>query len=330
MGTSSEIKTKPLVCKIMTTEQINALFLKQLALWDLAKKNYKALETVQEKQFTINGNCYKVQFNPARIVSSAAKVDAKSIQERKCFLCRQNLSSEQIGLPFEANYQILVNPFPIFPRHLTVPDQQHTDQRIAGRFKDMLSLAEAATDYIIFYNGPRCGASAPDHMHFQAGNKGFLPLENDWKKQKAEKIGQGTESTLWALNDEPRNTLVIESTNKDEATKLFDKIYQVLEANSRNHAEEEPMMNLITWKEGKRFVTCLFPRVLHRPSCYHAEGDQNILISPASVDMGGVFITPLEKDFKKITAEDLTNILKEVCLQSDDFATLKTQLKAQL
>lgn len=330
MGTSSEIKTKRLVCRIMMTEQINALFLKQLALWDLAKKNYKALETVQEKQFTINGNCYKVQFNPARIVSSAAKVDAKSIQERKCFLCRQNLPSEQIGLPFDENYRILVNPFPIFPKHLTVPDHQHTDQRIAGRFRDMLNLAEAATDYVIFYNGPRCGASAPDHMHFQAGNKGFLPLENDWKKQKAEKIGQGTASTLWALNDEPRNTLVIESTNKDEATRLFNIVYHTLEIYSPVHAEEEPMMNLITWKEGKRFVTCLFPRVLHRPSCYHAEGDQNILISPASVDMGGVFITPLEKDFRKITAEDIANILKEVCLQSDDFETLKTQLKAQL
>lgn len=330
MGTSSEIKTKRLVCRIMMTEQINALFLKQLALWDLAKKNYKALETVQEKQFTINGNCYKVQFNPARIVSSAAKVDAKSIQERKCFLCRQNLPSEQIGLPFDENYRILVNPFPIFPKHLTVPDHQHTDQRIAGRFRDMLNLAEAATDYVIFYNGPRCGASAPDHMHFQAGNKGFLPLENDWKKQKAEKIGQGTASTLWALNDEPRNTLVIESTNKDEATRLFNIVYHTLETYSPVHAEEEPMMNLITWKEGKRFVTCLFPRVLHRPSCYHAEGDQNILISPASVDMGGVFITPLEKDFRKIIAEDIANILKEVCLQSDDFETLKTQLKAQL
>lgn len=311
-------------------EQLDTLFTKQLALWNLAKENYKALETVQEKLFTVNGNCYKVQFNPARITSSAAKVDAKSIQERPCFLCRQNLPSEQIGLAFEQNYQILVNPFPIFQKHLTVPDKRHTDQRIAGRFIDMLNLAESATDYVIFYNGPRCGASAPDHMHFQAGNKDFLPLEEDWKKQKAEKLGNAEETTLWALNDEPRNTLVLESTNKAEAAKLFETVYEALKVALHTQPQEEPMMNLITWKEGRRWITCLFPRAKHRPSCYLAEGDKNLLISPASVDMGGVFITPLEKDFIKITAEEITTILQEVCIQPDDFQTLKRQLKAWL
>lgn len=310
-----------------TKLKIEKLFSDQLSSWELAKNNYTALSRVKVKELDVNGTHYKVQFNPARIVSSAAKVDTKSIQERKCFLCPTNLPAVQRGLPFKENYQILVNPFPIFPKHLTVPALEHVDQRIKNRFGDMLDLATYAQDYVVFYNGPKCGASAPDHVHFQAGNKGFLPLEQEWKNKKAGKIVTYQTATLSYLDDAPRNTLVLEATNREDAIILFNVVYNAME---QKPGEEEPMMNLLTWVEGGQWVVCIFPRSKHRPSCYTAEGDTNILISPASVDMGGVFITPLEKDFEKLTATDIAAILGEVCLSTDEFHKLRQRIKEQL
>lgn len=305
-------------------QTIHELLTGQLASWETARNNYAALSDVQVKELDVNGIPYKVQFNPARIVSSGAKVDAKSIQERKCFLCPANLPPVQKGIPFEGHYNILVNPFPIFPRHLTVPEKEHVDQRIAVRFSDMLSLAQALSEYTIFYNGPRCGASAPDHAHFQAGNKGFMPIEKDWRGQVAGKVVDYGQATLWYLDDAPRTTLVIESPNRKHAIKLFNTVYQAL---SIKPGEEEPMMNVLAWYEEEQWIVCIFPREKHRPACYTAEGDDNLLSSPASVDLGGVFITPVEKDFHKITAADIAQILSEVCLSEEDFLKLRQRVK---
>lgn len=306
---------------------VDKLFEEQLAEWELAGNNYKALGQVKTKTFEVGGCTYNVQFNPARITSSAAKVDPKSIQERKCFLCPANLPPVQKGLPFKENYNILVNPFPIFPRHLTIPDLKHTDQRILSRIGDMLDLAKELDDYTIFYNGPKCGASAPDHIHFQAGNKGFLPIEKEWKYKKAGKVVDYKKATLWFLDDAPRATLVIESEDKSDAANLFITIHNSMELKP---GDDEPMMNVLAWYEESKWVVCVFPRELHRPSCYSAEGDGNILISPASVDMGGVFITPLEKDFDKITAKEISTILSEVCISPEKFHRLRQQVKEQI
>ena len=279
------------------------------------------------KELNVNGTLYKVQFNPARIVSSGAKVDAKSIKERKCFLCPANLPAVQKGIPFEGHYNILVNPFPIFPRHLTVPETAHVAQRIAPRFGDMLDLARQLTDYTIFYNGPKCGASAPDHAHFQAGNKGFMPIEQDWRRQVAGKVADYGQATLWWLNDAPRTTLVIESADRKTAIKLFDTVYHSLDIQP---GEDEPMMNVLVMYEDNKWIIFVFPRAKHRPACYTAEGDANLLSSPASVDLGGVFITPVEKDFIKITAEDIAQILGEVCLSPADFQKVRKRIQEQL
>ena len=316
----------------MTIETIQDLLDEQLSSWKTAKDNFAALAQVREKELDVNGSRYKVQFNPARIISSAAKVDSKSIQERKCFLCPAHRPAEQKALPFKGEYQILVNPFPIFPRHLTVPALEHTAQLIRGRFADMLDLAVMATDYVVFYNGPRCGASAPDHIHFQAGNKGFLPIEEEWRARKTEQAGTYHAATLWTLNDVLRSTLIIESPVQEDAVALFDIIYEAMELKS---GEEEPMMNLLAWTEegengSKRWIVCIFPREKHRPSCYAAEGEANILISPASVDMGGVFITPRESDFEKLTAADIATILSEVCLPPAEFRKLIQRITEQL
>lgn len=308
-------------------QTINSLLTEQLASWETARNNYAALSGVQVKELNVCGIPYKVQFNPARIVSSGAKVDAKSIKERKCFLCPANLPPQQKGIPFEGHYNILVNPFPIFPRHLTIPETAHVDQRIAVRFGDMLDLARQLTDYTIFYNGPKCGASAPDHAHFQAGNKGFMPIEKDWRSQVAGKVADYGQATLWYLNDAPRTTLVIESSDRKTAQKLFDIVYHSLPVKP---GEDEPMMNILALYEEKKWIIFIFPRARHRPACYTARGDANLLSSPASVDLGGVFITPVEKDFLKITAEDVAQILSEVCLAPSEFQQLRQRIKEQI
>ncbi|GHT54005.1 DUF4922 domain-containing protein [Bacteroidia bacterium] len=275
-------------CSVVKPVAIRQLFEEQLSNWELARNNYKALEQVKEKTLDVEGHNYKVQFNPARITSSAAKVDPQSIQERKCFLCAANRPAEQTSQPFKGRYELLVNPFPIFPRHLTIPDLKHTPQLIASRFGDMLDLAQQLDDYVVFYNGPKCGASAPDHFHFQAGNKGFLPIEKD------RDLG---------------NAIRIESENRQE---MLDRFQQTYDSLPLQPDDVEPMMNILTWYGNGKWTTYLFPRKKHRPACYFAEGDANLLISPAAVDMGGVFITPLEKDFEKITAEDVVQILREI------------------
>lgn len=293
------------------SDKIQHLLENQLTSWETARNNYNALNNIKTKTLSVNGCEFTVQFNPARIVSSGAKVDTKSIQQRKCFLCGENRPAEQFGLSFGDNYTILINPFPIFPKHFTIPEVAHVPQTIISRFGDMLDLAAYMSDYVIFYNGPKCGASAPDHAHFQAGNKGFLPLEKEWEKHITEKITDKLSVINYVFP-----ALLIETDSKTEAVSLFDKIYHSL---TINEEETEPMMNILAWRDLKKWVAVIIPRAKHRPDCYFAEGEENILISPASVDLGGVFITPVEKDFEKISASNIENILSEVCLEKEEF-----------
>ena len=306
---------------------IEDLIKEQIDKWDLARNNYAALARVKVKELMVNKCLYKVQFNPARILSSAAKVDVQSIKRHKCFLCAENLPSQQTVLSAVDHYNILVNPFPIFPKHLTIPDKKHLPQRILLHFKDMLDFAYLLKDFVVFYNGPKCGASAPDHAHFQAGNKDFLPLEQDWEQHKAGCVVQIKEGKIWQLDDAPRTTLIIEAKNAEAAMTLFIAIYDALPLKKD---DGEPMMNLLTWYDQERWIICVFPRAMHRPSCYTDVGDKNMLISPASIDLSGVFITPLEKDFDKITAGDINCILQEVCLSPKDIEAVKQKIKARL
>ena len=204
----------------------------------------------------------------------------------------------------------MVNPFPIFPEHFTIPTFKHEDQLILNRFEDMLDLAEAIDEFSVFYNGPKCGASAPDHIHFQAGNKGFLLIEKDVKTVPKKIISENDELKIYSLENYLRNVVVIESKNKKAVIDAFNELYAKLEI---KEGEREPMLNIVAWFDQGTYICCVFPRTVHRPKCFFAEGDENILISPASVDMGGVFITPQEKDFVKITAKDIEAILREVC-----------------
>ena len=310
----------------ISNKTVNELLAEQLTSWDTARTNYEALQEVESKVLDVDGYTFRVQFNPARIRSSAAKVDPKSIQERKCFLCKDNLPAAQKGLKFGEGYTVLVNPFPIFPQHLTIPAVEHKDQLIRNRFVHMLELAERLSGFVLFYNGPKCGASAPDHAHFQAGNKGFLPLESEWRSAAGEVFYSKEGTALYALKEYPAPMLVLTSDSMEKAAGLFDQIYTLLDKG----VEVEPMMNLLAWYEDGQWVVCIIPRTLHRPACYFAEGEENLLISPASVDLGGVFITPLEKDFEKITSQDIRNILQEVCLTESGLNELVNELNQVL
>jgi ATP adenylyltransferase/5',5'''-P-1,P-4-tetraphosphate phosphorylase II len=298
------------------TSKVEALLVHQLSHWDLAKQNYEALKTIESKTLDVFGFQMQVQFNPSRIVSSAAKVDSTSIQQRPCFLCEKNRPLEQEGILVDNRYWILVNPFPIFSKHLTIPFIEHIDQRIDDHFGDMLDLAKALPEFILFYNGPQCGASAPDHLHFQAGEKGFLPLEKNWTawKHYAERVVERSNFMLFQHITYPHVMLVMESSDRQTAIRWFEKIYQAL---NNNVNEVEPMLNLLcSWQDGQ-WIVWLFPRRLHRPACYFAEGAKRLLISPASVDLAGVFITPREEDFQKVTETDIATILDEVSISCD-------------
>ena len=320
----------------LSNEVVYGLFERQLGVWQQAKDNYEALSHVAIKNFKLGDVPVKVQFNPARIVSSAAKVDVKSIKERKCFLCGANRPGIQEGVPFygkKREYTVLVNPFPIFPKHLTIPDVEHVDQIIGcdgERYEDMLSLAEILDDFVIFYNGPKCGASAPDHMHFQGGNKGFLPVEYDYAILKKRLIHSCCGASVYAVENYLKSTVAIEADNKEAAVHEFRQIYNSLVIKDE---EKEPMLNILSWSvgkgSGKKYISIIFMRDKHRPSHYFAEGDSNILLSPASVDMGGVFITPLEKDFAKISEKNLIEITDEVEIGDDLFCAIENAIKPQ-
>lgn len=296
----------------------------QIAEWPQAAGNFEALKTVKVKEINLPGWTVKVQFNPARIVSSAAKVDAKSLKERKCFLCGENRPAVQRGIEWGGRYTILINPFPIFPRHLTIPDNSHTDQLISGRIADMMRLAAELEDYTVFYNGPRCGASAPDHMHFQAGNSDFLTLAPALEDAEHKVIATDGDATLALVDSLPLKVFVIDADDPEAGQRLFDRLYAAIPV---PEGEKEPMMNILCYPTPAGVRLVVIPRKRHRPSFYGTEGEGTMLLSPASVDMGGVFITPLEKDFKALDADTIVRILDELCLDTDEINRITENVK---
>ena len=294
---------------------MNAFLESQLAEWEFARRNFEALRRIETKTFDLDGFLIRVQFNPARIVSSAAKVDAASVVARKCFLCSENQPPEQRGLPWGDGYRVLVNPYPIFARHFTIPAAEHVPQSIADRYGDMLALARCFDREVVFYNGPRCGASAPDHAHFQAVGKGAMPLEAEVGRFATEKVLEASGAAAYAIRDYLRGGFVIRSADASAAAACFGKLYEALEVLP---ADAEPMMNVLTWYDSDGWTSCVFPRTKHRPACFYGEGATDLLVSPASVDLAGVMIVPRKDDFVKITAENIRAIFNEVCI--DDSA----------
>jgi len=312
------------------------LFQEQLVKWALASDNYRALTKVLIKDFQLDGSRIRLQFNPGRIASSSANVSKDAITARPCFLCAENRPAEQDFLTFEGEntcFQILVNPYPVFPQHFTIAATDHQPQTIDGHFDAMLRLAKSMDDCVLFYNGPRCGASAPDHLHFQAGNKGLMPIETDFDQLKKTSIWKSSNTELSKMVGLLRKGWVLEGFDKKELVTTFE---QLLDSLKSFHATpgEEPMLNLLCWYLNGRWICILFPRQSHRPKCYFKEDETKLLISPASVEMGGLMISARKEDFERIGEKEIREIYNDVSAsekeidQISELITLK--INAQL
>lgn len=310
----------------MTSQQkVYRLLEEQRSSWELLRRNYAGLARVKTRSFDFGQFRIDLQFNPERIVSSGAKVDAVSIQERPCFLCKLNRPPEQNSVVYD-NYEILCNPFPIFRDHLTIATREHTPQLIQGAFGTLLRLSRELPDMALFYNGPQCGASAPDHMHFQAGNRGLMPLETDSEKIAANHgslLFRKEGMTVVSVDDGLRRFITIDAADEPAITRLFNMVY---ERAGEHSSGGEPMMNILVYFDG-RWRVHLFLRERHRPGQYFEEGAGNIMFSPASVDMGGTLILPLEKDFQKITRADISDMFDQVSLSEEKFHDLAGFIK---
>lgn len=289
----------------------------QLSRWPLACDNFRALRNVLVREVEVGGLKVKLQFNPARMVSSAAKLNKEDIAKRKCFLCRENRPQEQIMLKFEGRkgkkYHILVNPYPIFPDHLVVAMNRHVDQSIWNRYVDMLDLARKYPDFTFFYNGPRSGASAPDHHHFQGAPKGMMPLEMDVAASldDLEYVTSVQDARLYHYPKLTTGIYVLRSETSKSAAKM---LYRLLDCSDIPEGENEPLINLFTSYCDGEFRSIIIFRSRHRSHHYFSEGPDHLTMSPGCADMAGVFIVPVEEEFYRITPELLQEMLEEVSI----------------
>ena len=292
-------------------QQILELFNDQLLNWKLARDNYDALSHAKTKKISFDGFDIQIQFNQERIRSTCAAKPSREKSHSSCFLCKENLPEEQKGIPFEKDFIILCNPYPVFPRHLTIANNKHIPQSIAGNVPVMLRLAKILPDFVVFYNGPECGASAPTHLHFQAGPKQEFPLYNDFSVLK-NRFGTLSDASFshfksalqpLIIKDGLRIFCVLESDDPDELFAFFDLQY---------NKGKEPNVNVLVWFENGHWTICVFERKKHRPLQYYVEGEKQLLISPGAVEMAGLFVTPRLVDFEKITKQDLCDICEQV------------------
>lgn len=324
--------------KRLSAEDLQTFFCRQLEAWEETRKRYENLQQVQTKELNHGDHMLAAQHNPTRIISTGADMSAKSVAERPCFLCDLNRPDIQDALPVEGHYQLLVNPYPILPKHFTIPTRRHAPQTILPHFNTLRNLAWNLPDTLFFYNGPVSGASAPNHMHFQAGSRGILPIERDWKsyetgmeklyplqpeekKELEEMIPQHANCGLYLLKNYVCPVFVICTRPSEQPCILFNKLYHALPLSD---GESEPRMNVVCWRQSwnpgreDEIITLIFPRKKHRPACYYRTGKEQMLISPGALDMGGLLITPREEDFRDITPEKAVGILKEVTLSEDE------------
>ena len=300
---------------IPSLECLSQFFTKQLSAWPMAAKNYEQLSGVEERTLE---NGIKLQYNPARIASTAANVDGKVIAERKCFLCEQNRPVEQIVENAMGVFDVLVNPFPILPYHFTLPVKEHTPQLVKNIYVDMLHVAREWSDMAVFYNGAKCGASAPDHAHLQAVKQNAIPLlDGRWdEKLSLEPVFASCDGEIYDVKGYVVPLFAVSSSTVSTSVKLFDALMSVMPVVD---GELEPRMNVITYYvPGEGYMTMVFPRAEHRPACYYAAGEEQKLVSPGTLDMAGLVITPREKDFESITSQEIMKILGEVALSFDD------------
>ena len=310
---------------IMEDSSISRFFNRQLEMWEDARHRFRDLKHVEVRQLS---DQLKVQFNPARIVSTGAKIDKHTLGERPCFLCERNRPKEQMTKQIDDHFQLLVNPFPILPVHFTIPATKHQPQSIYRHYGEMHRLLSLHSELMVFYNGPKCGASAPDHLHFQAGTSGVLPLQTNWQRLSrnlTDVISLNDEEKISVLRDFLVPAFVIISKSEDSDEELFHRLYRSMPMRGD---ESEPMMNIIAWRKGDEFISVVIPREKHRPDAYFAEGEAQMMVSPGALDMAGLIITPREEDFNKINLDKATALLRECGISAEKMEAIVSNLKA--
>ena len=331
-----ELSARQMVMKgktdFMDDNSLHRFFNRQMEQWELARNNFRNLYNVEQRSLSIDGNTLRVQFNPARIVSTGARIDRKSIAKRPCFLCRKNRPEEQMTKIIDKDFEILVNPYPILPVHFTIPMRSHQPQAILGCYSEIHRILTSWPELVVFYNGPKCGASAPDHCHFQAGCSGFLPIQTGWQRYSrnmTELYSTAEGDSISIINEYPTPALLIRSHSQKTDAELFKVVYKAL---PHNPGDSEPMMNLVCWRTEDTFFTVVFARGKHRPDCYpQPEGaaeDVSFMISPGALDMAGLIITPRKEDFDRLTAEKAIAILKEVSLDDARFQETAARIQS--
>lgn len=310
---------------IMEDSSISRFFNRQLEVWTDARHRFRDLKHVETRQFS---DQLKLQWNPARIVSTGAKIDKNTLGERPCFLCDKNRPKEQMSKQIDEKFHLLVNPFPILPVHFTIPARKHQPQLIYKNYGEMHRFISLHSDLMVFYNGPKCGASAPDHLHFQAGTNGILPLQTNWQRLSrnlTDIISLNDEEKISVVRDfiVPAFVIISKSAESDEA--LFRRLYKAM---PQRGDETEPMMNIISWRKGEEFISVVIPREKHRPEAYFAEGDAQFVVSPGALDMSGLIITPREEDFRKLTEEKVLSLLQECGVSEEKMNAIIAKLKA--
>ena len=306
---------------------LQRFFDRQIEKWDAVRYRFHELQDVRERELPLGDYSVEVQFNPARIVSTGAKIDKKAIAKRPCFLCAKNRPKEQMTKTVDEKFELLVNPFPILPVHFTIPLRRHEPQRILPNYREMHKLLTRYPELMVFYNGPKCGASAPDHMHFQAGTSGVLPMQQSWQRlsRNLETICTIDDNNcISVVSDYPCPALLIRSRSEQTDGELFRIIYDALPWQAD---DAEPMMNIVAWREGDDFLSVVFPRKKHRPDCYYADGDEKMLVSPGALDMAGLTIIPRAEDFNRITPNQIRDIIEEVSLSDEQFKEVIAKIK---
>ena len=313
--------------ELMNDSPLMRFFNRQLEKWDDARLRYHDLRNVKTRELTVGTSTIQVQWNPARMVSTGARIDKQALAKRPCFLCEQNRPKEQVKKNIDSQYDLLVNPFPILPIHFTIPCVKHEPQQIHDNYSEIHKLLEEYPEMMVFYNGPKCGASAPDHAHFQAGTSGVLPLQFSWQRLSrnlTKVISLNDNEDISIINEYPCPALLIRSHTQYGDEQLFLRLYEALPI---KEDETEPMMNIVSWRRNDEFLSVVFPRRKHRPDCYYAEGSEQFIISPGALDMAGLIITPRQEDYERLTAETALNILREVSLTKEELQQVVTRLQ---
>lgn len=322
-----QLKNRQSSATVGEPSALDRFFDRQLRLWPEARQRYRDLGFVETRELNVGTSTFIAQFNPARICSTGATISKEAVASRPCFLCKENRPKEQLTKVQDGDYELLLNPYPILPMHFTIPARRHQPQQIRGLYGEMMQLLKHYPDLTVFYNGPLCGASAPDHAHLQAGSSGVLPLQREWQRlsRNLTVVAQcDEETTLSVIEDYPCAALVIQARHRSGSERMFAMLDHAL---PKVAGQGEPMINIVAWRIDDELITVFFPREKHRPDCYYKTGSEQLLISPGALDMAGLLITPRHEDFERITPELAEVVLKECAISAEGMQALVERIK---